>query len=146
MKRLMKRYQTHLNGVVFSFGLLAVVAATAHSLPSHESVRPQFQKSIPNLPGKSLTALVVSYPPGAKSVAHRHASSAFIYAYVLSGAIRSQLEGEAAKTYHAGESWYEAPRAHHVVSENASSTEPAELLAVFVADSGETELTTPDNH
>ena len=66
-------------------------------------------------------------------------------AYVISGGIRSQVEGEPARVYHAGETWSEAPGAHHTISENASATEPAELLAVFLVDTGDGPLTTDDN-
>jgi quercetin dioxygenase-like cupin family protein len=97
-----------------------------------------------NVPGKSLQAVTVSYPPGARSAPHHHAKSAFIMAYVISGAIRSQLEGEPARVYHAGETWSEYPGAHHTMSENASATEPAELLAVFLLDSGDGPLTVDD--
>jgi quercetin dioxygenase-like cupin family protein len=97
-----------------------------------------------NVPGKSLEAVTVSYPPGAKSTAHHHAKSAFIMAYVISGAIRSQVEGEPARVYHAGATWSEAPGAHHTISENTSATEPAELLAVFLLDTGDGPLTTDD--
>jgi quercetin dioxygenase-like cupin family protein len=89
--------------------------------------------------------VAVSYPPGGKSGAHHHADSAFITAYVISGAIRSQVEGEPARVYHAGETWDELPGAHHAISENASATEPAELLAVFLLDTGDGPLTTDDN-
>lgn len=97
-----------------------------------------------NVPGKSMHAVLVSYPPGGASVAHRHAKSAFIMAYVISGEIRSQLEGEPARVYHAGETWSEASGAHHTISENASATEPAELLAVFLLDAGDGPLTVDD--
>ena len=91
-----------------------------------------------------MVAVMVSYPPGAKSLAHRHAASAFIYAYVLSGAIRSQVGNDPAKVYHAGEGFYEMPGSHHRISENASDKEPASMLAVFVVDSKDDPLTTPD--
>jgi quercetin dioxygenase-like cupin family protein len=91
-----------------------------------------------------MVAVKVSYPPGGKSLPHHHAASAFIYAYVLSGAIRSQVGNDPAKVYHAGESFYEMPGSHHSISENASETEPASLLAVFVVDSKDGPLTTPD--
>ena len=91
-----------------------------------------------------MVAVVVTYPPGAKSSAHHHAKSAFIYAYVLSGAIRSQVGDEPAKVYRVGEGFYEVPGAHHRISENASDKEPASLLAVFVVDSNDNPLTTPD--
>jgi quercetin dioxygenase-like cupin family protein len=64
-------------------------------------------------------------------------------AYVLTGAIRSENSATGpAKVYHAGESFFEPPGSRHLVSENASATEPASLLAIFVADDGAT-LTTP---
>ena len=91
-----------------------------------------------------MVAVTVSYPPGAKSLAHRHAASAFIYAYVLSGTIRSQVDDSPAKVYHAGEGFYEMPGSHHRISENASDKEPASLLAVFIVDNKDGPLTVPD--
>ncbi len=111
-----------------------------------ETVTPQFNHALPNAPGKSLIAVTVDYPPGAKSGPHTHAKSAFIYGYIVSGAIRSQVDDQPAKVYRAGEAFYEMPGAHHRVSENASASEPARLLAVFVVDSNDTPLTTPDSH
>jgi quercetin dioxygenase-like cupin family protein len=120
---------------------LGTFAAHAHEL---EQVNTVFERAIPNIPGKSLVAVVVTYPPGGKSPSHRHAGSAFIYAHVLSGAIRSQVDDEPAKVYRAGEGFHELPRSHHRVSENASRHEPATLLAVIVVDSKDTSLTIPD--
>lgn len=110
----------------------------------HEPVTPAFSAPIPNVSGKSLVSAVVDYPPGAKSPPHRHATSAFVYAFVVSGAIRSQVGDAPAQVYRAGESFSEPPGAHHAISENASDTEPARLLAVFVLDTGDHPLTTPD--
>src|SRR5215468_2421204 len=126
--------------------LLAAIAlglspALAQNL---EQVKSVFEHVIPNAQGKSMVAVVVSYPPGGKSPAHHHAQSAFIYAYVLSGAIRSQVGDEPAKVYRASESFFEVPGSHHRISENASDKEPASLLAVFVVDSNDNPLTTPD--
>ena len=98
---------------------------------------------IPNLPGKRLVSRVIDYPPGVRSVPHRHAESAFIYVYVLSGLIRSQVDDEPARVYRAGETWFESPGAHHRVSENASDTESARLLAVIVVDAAAVPLTIP---
>jgi quercetin dioxygenase-like cupin family protein len=109
-----------------------------------EQVKPIFQHALPNVEGKRIVAVTVTYPPGAKSLAHRHAASAFIYAYVLSGAVRSQVDDEPAKVYHAGEGFFETPGSHHRISENASDKEAASLLAVFVVDSNDDPLTTPD--
>jgi quercetin dioxygenase-like cupin family protein len=122
----------------------AIAFAAVPAYAEDADVKIVFDHIVPNVPGKSVVALVVSYPPGGKSGAHRHAPSAFIYARVLSGAIRSQVNDEPVKVYQAGESWHETPGAHHRVSENASDREPASLLAVFVVDSADKPLTTPD--
>ncbi|OBH53792.1 cupin domain-containing protein [Mycobacterium sp. E2479] len=122
-------------------------AAHAEPAPQHSGQNPNVRvvfNQPSNIPGKSVEAVAVSYPPGAKSEAHHHAKSAFIMAYVISGAIRSQVEGEPERVYHPGETWSEVPGAHHTVSENASATEPAELLAVFLIDTGDGPLTTDD--
>ena len=109
-----------------------------------EQVKPVFEHVIPNAQAKNMVAVTVSYPPGGKSPAHHHAQSGFIYAYVLSGAIRSQVGDEPAKVYRVGEGFYEVPGSHHRISENASDKEPASLLAVFVVDTNDNPLTTPD--
>ena len=122
---------------------IALGAAAAHA-QELEEVKIVFEQAIPNIPGKSLVVQVVSYPPGVKSASHRHAASAFIYARVLSGAVRSQVNDEPVKVYQVGESWYEMPGSHHRVSANASDREPASLLAVVVVDSNDRPLTIPD--
>jgi quercetin dioxygenase-like cupin family protein len=122
----------------------AALPAMAQERPV-ETVTPAFDHAIPNIPGKSLKAAVVTYPPRGASPAHTHAKSAFIFAYVLDGEIRSSVDGSPPRIYHPGESWYEAPGAHHGVSENVSDTQPARLLAVFVVDSDDTALVTPDH-
>jgi quercetin dioxygenase-like cupin family protein len=100
-----------------------------------DDVRTVATEKLPNIPGKSITAIVVSYAPGAKSVEHHHAGS--VLAYVLSGEIRSENSATGpAKVYKAGEAFFEPPGSEHLVSENASATEPASLLAIFVADDG----------
>ena len=108
---------------------------------AHETVKPVFAAQLPNVPGNSLTAVVVTYKPGEKSAAHHHAGS--VFAYALSGAIRSQVSTDGtAKVYKTGESFFEPPGSSHLVSENASDTEPASLLAVFVAED-DAKLTEP---
>jgi quercetin dioxygenase-like cupin family protein len=95
--------------------------------------------ALPNVPGKRVTIVRVVYGPGGFTPAHRHAGS--VTAYVTRGEIRSQLGGGPAETFGVGQSFFEPPGSTHVVSANASSTEPAELIAVFVADEG-AQLTT----
>jgi quercetin dioxygenase-like cupin family protein len=120
------------------------LAGAASALAPDGSVKPNFVHAIPNIPGKSLVAVEVLYPPGGASAPHRHAKSAFIYAYVVSGEIESRVDNAPARVYKAGEAFYEVPGAHHQVSRNASKTVPAKLLAVFVVDTGDQPLTTPD--
>ena len=129
-----------------TIAFLTATATTAHSQDPSGTVKPLSAAPIPNIAGKSLKTAEVSYPPGGKSGPHHHAASAFIYAFVIEGEIRTQVEGEPAHVYHAGEFWTENPGAHHIVSENASTTSPARLLAVFVVDTTDTTLTTFDKH
>lgn len=102
-----------------------------------------YQHEIPNIPGKSIKAVLVEYGPGGYSPAHMHPKSAFIYATVLQGAILSQVNDGPVKTYKAGQSFSELPGDRHLVSANASRTRPARLLAVFVVNTGDTQLTMP---
>jgi quercetin dioxygenase-like cupin family protein len=119
------------------------VAQTKEAPGFDETVRPVFERAIPNIPGKKLIAVEVTYPPGGKSASHLHTQSAFIYAHVLSGAIRSQVDDEPVRVYQTGEGFYENPGSHHRISENASASAPASLLAVFITDPTDT-LTIPE--
>jgi quercetin dioxygenase-like cupin family protein len=128
----------------------AAAALFATSVAAHEEIAPGakvtvvFDQELPNVPGKSMRTVLVEYEPGAGSPSHRHPQSAFIYARVLEGAIRSKVNDEPEKTYKAGESWTEKPGDHHQVSHNASDTEPAQLLAIFVVDTGDKKIVIPD--
>jgi len=104
-----------------------------------DAVEPITSHALPNVPGKRVTIVRVFYGPGGFTRAHRHAGS--VTAYVTKGEIRSQLAGGPVETFKVGQSFFEPPGATHLVSANASNTEPAELIAVFVADEG-AELTT----
>jgi quercetin dioxygenase-like cupin family protein len=103
---------------------------------------PLLSQALPDIPGKQLTAVLVNYGPGGKSPPHRHAGD--VFAFVVSGSIRSEnsVTGPA-RIYKAGEGFFEPAGSKHLVSENGSATEPAQLLAVFVADA-DAKLTTMD--
>ncbi len=106
-----------------------------------ETVKMLFASKLANVPGYTLTAERVDYPPGGKSSVHHHAGS--VFAYVLTGSIRSQDSATGpVRIYKAGETFFEPPGSDHLVSENASATEPASLLAIHVAKDGAV-LTTP---
>ena len=123
----------------------AMVTAPYTSLADEDTaakIHQVAQDKLPNVPGKSITAIVVNYAPGGSSPKHHHAGS--VLAYVLTGEIRSENSATGAvRVYKAGESFFEPAGSTHLVSENASKTEPASLLAIFVADDG-AHLTTVD--
>ena len=102
-----------------------------------------YEHELPNAPGKSIKGVLVEYGPGGSSEGHTHPNSAFIYATVLEGSIRSQVNDGPVKTYKAGESFSEMPGDRHGVSANGSKAKPAKLLAVFVVDTDQKELTYP---
>jgi quercetin dioxygenase-like cupin family protein len=95
--------------------------------------------ALPHVAGKRITTMVVEFPPAGISPPHHHGGSVTVY--VLSGVIRSQLQGQPPIVYKAGDSFFEPPGVVHLLAENVSATEPARVLAVFVADEGAT-LTT----
>lgn len=125
------------------FACFLVVAACGGSPQAiaGATVTDVLQRDLASAPAMHFTAERVQYAPGQSSSPHRHGG--FLMAYVLRGEVVSQLEGEPARTYRAGESWFEDPGAHHLVCRNASKTEPAEFLVVFVTPKG-AELSTAD--
>jgi quercetin dioxygenase-like cupin family protein len=128
----MKRHLTWF-AAALSAAIVQPTMAGGASAHDAETVKQIFAQQLPNVPGNSMTAVVVEYAPGGKSASHHHTGS--VFAYVLEGEIRSQIsDGQPAKVYKAGEFFYEPPGSDHLVSENASATKPAKLLAVFVAD------------
>jgi quercetin dioxygenase-like cupin family protein len=126
-------------GVAAEAGLVAGAVPTLASGAREHAV---FSSALDNIPGSRLTAVVVRYGPGEKSPPHHHAGS--VFAYVLSGSVRSQNSATGpVRTYKVGEAFFEPAGSVHSISENASRTEPASLLAVFVAPDG-VALTTPE--
>ena len=121
-------------------GVLAPLCSTANAEGSPlDKVEPIGSYALPNVPGKRVTIVRVFYGPGGFSRPHRHSGS--VTAYITKGEIRSQLGGGLLETFKVGQSFFEPPGSTHLVSANASNTEPAELIAVFVADEG-AQLTT----
>lgn len=111
--------------------------------PDRAKVTPVYDQKIPGMPNKSLKGVLVEYGPGAVNPAHTHAKSALIYATVLEGSVLNQLNGGPVRTFTKGQNFTEMPGDRHDVSANASKTEPAKVLAVFVVDTDDTKLTTP---
>lgn len=119
-----------------------ILCATQPPLAA-ETIKSVFAHQLPAAQDRSMTVVEVDFAPGTKSDPHRH-GEAFVYAYVLSGSVRSQLAGGPVVTYHAGHGWFEPPGARHLLTENASRSARARLLVVFIAPEG-VPLKTPDN-
>ena len=118
------------------FVLTALLGVGANLVAhSDKRVRKVFEGKLANVPGHTLTAEVVDFPPGYKSDVHHHAGS--VFAYVLTGRIRSQNSATGpARIYNAGETFFEPRGSDHLIGENASSSEPASLLAIHIAEDG----------
>jgi quercetin dioxygenase-like cupin family protein len=134
------KIQTVIGAVSVAIAIATAAAASAQDVG--DKVTRNFEQAIPNIPGKSLIAVVVDYPPGGASAPHTHAKSSFIYAYVISGRIESKVNDGAMRVYEAGESWSEPPGSSHPISRNASKTQPAKLLAVAVVDTDDKDKVT----
>ncbi len=124
--------------------VLSLAAPAAQAADASAKISMVFDQPLPNVPGKSMRGVLVEYGPGGSSPAHIHPPSAFIYATVLEGEIKSQVNNGPVRTYRAGENFSENPGDHHGVSANASATRPAKLLAVFVVDTVDTTLVMPE--
>jgi quercetin dioxygenase-like cupin family protein len=110
---------------------MAASGSGAAARPS-SVVKPISCEKLPHVPGKSLSTLLVQFPPNAHTPKHRHGGS--VTAYVLKGTLRSQLNLDPPGIFKPGDTWFEPPGTIHTMIENVSMTEPAEILAVFVAD------------
>lgn len=111
----------------------AQIAVPAHASP-HAVVVPLMRKDIAELPGKEMLMITVEYPPGSVDPVHRHDAYAFVY--VLSGSIVMQVRGGKQVTLMPGQTFYEGPNDVHTVGRNASKTEPAKFIAVFLKTKG----------
>ena len=89
-----------------------------------------FQTDLPDIEGREAVVLEVVYPPGAASASHRHNAHTFVY--VLEGAVEMQVAGGELKKLTVGQTFYETPNDIHSVSRNASETEPAKILVLFI--------------
>ena len=122
-----------------STAIAPLCASSAQAGSPEDKVELIGSYALPNVAGKRVTIVRVFYGPGGFNRPHRHAGS--VTAYITKGEIRSQLGGGPVETFAVGQSFFEPPGSTHLVSANASATEPAELIAVFVADEG-AQLTT----
>ncbi|MGY8662509.1 cupin domain-containing protein [Bradyrhizobium sp. UFLA05-109] len=113
-----------------------VASAQQPAVSRASTRRDVIKRELPGEPLRVLSLVEVTYPPGAGSPVHLHANG--VMAFVVSGAITSKVGDESEQTFHAGDAWWEPPGAIHRVSRNASLTEPATLLAIYIAPNGAT--------
>ena len=108
-------------------------SASDHDQPK-DRARIVLAQALPKLDGSHLKATLVEvrYGPGEKSPPHSHPCA--VVGYVSQGSLRSQVKGEPEMIYRTGQSFYEAPNGVHLVSANASSSEPATLIAFLLCD------------
>jgi quercetin dioxygenase-like cupin family protein len=125
--------------------VLAAVATSASGFDAFAQSKPSsagatrrevIKQALPGEPPRELTVVEVTYAPGAGSPPHSHANG--VMAFVVSGSVASIVNDGPEQTYHAGDAWWEPPGAIHRESRNASTTEPAKLLAIYIAPKGAT--------
>ena len=137
------KHRTTTIGSAFVFitvaALLVARASTASSAASAGVVRILSQQPLAGQTGTDVTILTVDYPPGGSTPPHEHPGTT--YAYVLEGSVVSKLDDGQTQTFTKGQMWTEQPLEHHMISKNASSTEPAKLLVLMIAPHG-AQLTT----
>jgi len=129
------RYRTTIIGSAFVFIAVAALwvarASAASSPASAGDIHILSQQPLAGQTGTDVTILTVDYPPGGSTPRHQHPGTT--YAYVLQGAVVSQVNGGPAQTFTTGQMWTEQPHDHHMIAKNASSTEPAKLLVFMIA-------------
>ena len=113
----------------------AAVPVMAQQAPPATKVTALLKQLLADVPGREVMMIMLDIPPGGGSAPHRHPGH-HVFGYVLEGSYKIKLDQGEEKILTKGQTFYEAPGQLHAVSANASSTEPAKVLAVIVAESG----------
>ena len=117
----------------------AIVARGTTALGEGRASRVMSQL-LPDIPGKQVVILAITYPPGYSGAVHRHHAHAF--AYVLEGSVVMGLNDGTPVTLTPGQTFYEGPNDIHRISRNASKTKPAKFL-VFLIKNKNAPITVP---
>jgi len=129
--------------VAVSLILTTTVALAQAESENSKVTSPQgviFSELLPDVPGKRITVVELNFKPNGTAAAapahrdHRHPGS--VYVYVTKGSVRWGVEGRAVRELHAGDSYFEPAGILHTVGENASTTEPASVIAVMIVPDG----------
>jgi quercetin dioxygenase-like cupin family protein len=113
---------------------LGLCFKTTTLLAAEDGVTKLMSKIMKDVSGKEGLLITVDYPPGGSTPIHRHNAHAFVY--VLEGSIVMQLKGGKPVTLTPGQTFYESPNDVHIVSRNASSTQPAKFVVFLVKENG----------
>ncbi len=115
--------------------LASVLCLVSVPLTAQEpKVTPVMTKELADIPGKEVVVVTVEYAPGGADAVHRHNADAIVY--VLEGSVIEQVKGGKPDTLTVGETFFESPEDIHIVGRNASSTQPAKILAILVKKKG----------
>ena len=133
--------------LIATLALTATMSATtpvrAQQAAPATTVTPLLKQLLADVPGREVMMIMLDIPPGGGSAPHRHPGH-HVFGYVLEGSYKIKLDQGEEKILTKGQTFYEAPGQLHAVSANASATEPAKLMAVFVVDTADQTLTIPD--
>ncbi|HEV2179346.1 MAG TPA: cupin domain-containing protein [Gemmatimonadaceae bacterium] len=121
-----------ISAAAFLAGMLCLAGVGANA--QEPKVTPVMMKNLTDIAGKQLVVLTVEYAPGGADAPHRHNADALVY--VLEGSVIEQVKGGKPDTLTAGQTFYEGPNDIHIVGRNASTTEPAKLVAILVKKQG----------
>jgi len=111
---------------------LALVLIAGGAQAQSANMTPLMEDALAARPDHKVTMSIVEYPPGGSSKPHRHDAQVFVY--VLDGTLTMQIKGGPLRTLKTGDTFYEAPNDEHIVSANASTTQPAKFLVFMIKD------------
>ena len=131
-----------LAGTLIVTGTLMATAApkppahsNAPSKPQQETITNLMSKPLAGDPAREVLMYTVDFPPGYSSPVHRH--NAQVSVYMLEGSVVMQVRGKEEATLRPGQTFYEGPDDIHIVSRNASKTEPARFLVFLIHKKGD---------
>jgi len=110
------------------------IVETGTTAPDEGGASQVMSQMLPDIPGKQVVILALTYPPGYSGAIHRH--SAHVFAYVLEGSLVMGLNDGAPVTLMPGQTFYEGPNDIHTISRNASKTRPAKFLVFLIKNKG----------
>ncbi len=122
--------------------MLVLAAAPAFAAAPQPDVAELMKKAVPEVPGKEMVMLSVTYPPGGADPIHRHDAHALVY--VTEGSIVMGVKGGKEQTLTVGQTYYEGPNDVHTVGRNASKTKPAKFVVVLLKDAAKPALIPTD--